>query len=265
MKPILVVIFLVFFALFSSCKSNLEQEKQQLLFDGLEQSADFSENILNFYFESNIQRNEAEYPDYYQFTAKNMRTVWSIFHEFDQICSDTVLQQNMSDLQLFEAYSKVVNSLNSMYLKTDTLHNPLKIDSKYSKKKLLSLLKNDLQNAKNTFLRKQIAGLSREIQRKHSFAFQILESIVKKDGNSLELQLFFSENTPTYTHQVIVDSIVNQIVNSKSTFSIDASQIFGKIDITTTQKGFHVIYGKVKIEGKKGFSLIPFKEKFEVY
>jgi len=265
MKNNLLLLFAIFYFSFSSCKSDLEHEKQNLLLKGLEQSTAFSEDFLNFYFESNIQRSEAEYPDYYRIVAKNMRSLWNVYQEFEQIYSDSLLQKKYTILQIQQSYTKTITTLNTMYSKNDTLHLPLNFDKKLNKKELLTLCKNDLQNAKNIFLRKQIASLAREIQRKHSFAFQVLESFTKTEGNSLELHLFFSENTPIYTHQVIIDSIVNQDIDSKSTFSVDTSSIFGKFDILTTQKGLHTIYGKVKIEGKKGFALIPFKEKFQIY
>ena len=75
----------------------------------------------------------------------------------------------------------------------------------------------------------------------------------------------YTKNQPPYTNKILIDSIVNKNIACETSFSIDSSLIFGKIKIETNKKGKYFVYGKVKINGQNGYSLIPFKENFEIY
>lgn len=259
------LLFTILISLLTSCSNPTESKKQQLLSQGIEQSAKYSEEFLNFYYENNIERSEAEYPEYYAEVAKKMRKIWKIYSPFDEIIGDSVKASNLNEKEIYIVYKTSLDSLNLLLSENDTLYNILEFNSQLDKKTSLNLYKNHLENTKNKFLRKLIKTQPQQIQKKNYYAFQVIETSVNQINTETELYFSYTTNQPPYTNEILIDSIVNESVKCKTSFSIDSSLIFGKINIKTNKKGNHFIYGKVKISGQNGFSLIPFKEKFEIY
>ncbi len=250
---------------FFSCQNDYENKRNELLFQGLKQSADYNENFLNFYHENNIERSEIEFSPYYNETAQKMRKLWLIFQPFEQIFSAQkdikVLEKN----EIHQIYQTCVSNLNSTLSEKEQFYKSLSFNANLSEKELLIVYKNDLQNIKNQYLRNLIKKMPLSIQKKQYFVFQNLDYALKKYKDSLQISLFFNEIEPSYLHQIEVDSIVNKVFNSKSTFSLDTFNIWGTIHVAVENKGNYILFGKAKIKSDNGYNLIPFQEHFVIY
>lgn len=261
MKYFFIIFY--FFVLFS-CQNAYENKRNELLFEGLKQTADYNENILNFYYENNIERLNVEYKKYYKQTAFKMRNVSKIYQPFDIIFTkkDSL---NLSNEEIYKIYSSCIKNLNSTLSENDPFYKTLSFNTNFSEKELLIVYKNDLQNIKNQYLRNLIKKMPLSIQKKQYFVFQNLDYALKKYKDSLQISLFFNEIAPPYLHQIEVDSIVNKVFNSKSTFSLDTFNIWGAIHATVEKKGNYIIFGKAKIKSDNGYNLIPFQQHFVIY
>jgi len=249
------IFLLILLSIQFSCSNSLESEKQELLISGLEQSADFSENFLNFYYENDIERTEAEYPDYLKETAANMRKIWYFYQEFDAFYSDTTKIKSSAKAKIYSLYKKSLDSLNTLAQRVDTNFVALDFDKNHS-----ILYKNHLENAKNILLRKLIRTLPNQIETKKYYAFQVLNIEVSSTENSDEVFLSLKDMQPKYRHKIMIDSVL-----PRAEFSVDTSLIFGKIKIDSHHKGIHSVYGKIQIIGQNGLSYIPFYQSFELY
>lgn len=254
-----------FFLFFYSCSSGEKNEKEKLLFQGLKQSSEYSEKFLNFYYENNIERSSAEYPEYYADVAGKMRKIWKFYQNFDAIIGDSLKARDLSAKEIYFVYKKSIDSLNTMLPEKDCLFKVLKFNAELEKYKQLIIYRNNLENLKNKFLRKLINTQAKAIRQKHYYAFQVIEASINQTEKQVDIYFSYTENNPPFTNQIQIDSIINTKAKSQINYSIDSSLIFGKINISTNKSGNYLIYGKVKINGQNGSSLIPFKEKFEIY